>query len=126
MCTSRFKWAIWIAIGFVVAYTVTYFVVILTACIPIEAEWRMFDPTYHTTYHCASSDHLTVFSIVGGSFSVLTDAYCVLLPAMLVFRTRLTNKQKIGLIFIFGLGVLYVIWWTTGKYPVDSFAMHAD
>jgi hypothetical protein len=40
--------------------------------------------------------------------SVITDFYSVVLPAVLLLRIKMTKRQKIGLVFIFGLGFLYV------------------
>ena len=41
-----------------------------------------------------------------GALSVVTDFYSVLLPAALVLQIQISRKQKIGLFFIFGLGML--------------------
>jgi drug/metabolite transporter (DMT)-like permease len=103
---KRFKIAVWVAIFIVVAYTIITAVLLGHACTPLQSLWRQFDPTYTAAYHCESNHLQESGSLVSGILSVVTDLYSVMLPAMLLLRTRISKRQKIGLIIIFGLGYL--------------------
>jgi hypothetical protein len=58
--------------------------------------------------HCLSPPATFATSILCGVFSVFTDWYSVTLPAILLLRLRITARQKYGLLFIFGMGYMYV------------------
>jgi hypothetical protein len=106
--SRKFKWAIWCAIGFVIAYTITFFVVICVSCQPLEATWRQYDPkwTLKHKFTCApKKNQVRIAELVGG-LSVITDFYSVMLPAALVMQIRINKKQRYGLFFIFGVGFL--------------------
>jgi hypothetical protein len=106
--SQKFKWAIWCAIGFVVAYTVTFFAVICATCSPIEANWRQYDDNWITkhTYKCAPRNISVKVAELVGALSVVTDFYSVMLPAALIMQIRINRNQRYGLFFIFGVGFL--------------------
>jgi len=107
--SKRFKWAVWSAIAFIITYTSILFILLLATCVPLESYWRRLEPTYTHDYHCASTSLQGGVSKLGGALSVITDFYSVLLPAILLLRIQITRRQRIGLVFIFGLGFLVVI-----------------
>jgi hypothetical protein len=107
--SQNFKWAIWVAIAFVIAYTISFFVLLFTTCRPFEAVWRQYDPSWlatHPHFYCADNGITTKISELAGALSVITDFYSVMLPAVLIMKIRVTKRQKYGLFFIFGMGFL--------------------
>jgi len=109
-CSRNFKLAVWVAIAFVVAYTITFLCLMLTNCDPVKATWMRHDFAWTEThpYKCASNHVVVAVSEAAGCLSVVTDFYSVMLPAALLMRIRINRRQRFGLIFIFGLGYLYV------------------
>jgi hypothetical protein len=104
----RLRLAIWVAIAFVVVYTLLFCIFLLTECSPIDAQWNQLNPTYTKKYHCVSINAQVLQGRISGGFMVFTDFYSVTLPAILIFRLALTRQQRIALIFVFGVGYLYV------------------
>ena len=104
--SKAFKWIIWGSIGFVVLYTIVYFVLILTTCTPVAADWRSLNPAYTAVYHCASFPLQKKLALLGGILSVISDLYSVLLPTSVLLNLNISTRQKVGLIFIFGAGFL--------------------
>jgi uncharacterized RDD family membrane protein YckC len=104
--STTYKWVIWCSIAFVVLYTIVFFVLIYLTCVPLEALWMQYEPTYKTTYHCSSSSVSYSISILTGVLSVISDLYSVLLPTLLLFSLSISMRQKIGLMCIFGAGFL--------------------
>lgn len=86
------------------------FVLLWTACTTLEAHWLRLDPKYLATHRgqfkCASVQKSQGVAQFGGVLSVLTDFYTVALPAMLLLRTKISRRQKIGLFGVFALGSL--------------------
>jgi hypothetical protein len=106
--SQRFKWAIWCAIGFVIAYTITFFIVICASCSPLEATWRQYDMNWTATHKftCGSRNVSVRVAELVGALSVITDFYSVMLPAALIMQIHINKKQRWGLFFIFGVGFL--------------------
>jgi hypothetical protein len=107
--SRKFKWSIWVAIAFVIAYTVSFFVLTFMTCRPFVALWRQYDLVWlaaHPHFYCADNGIETKVSELAGALSVVTDFYSVMLPAALIMKIRITKRQKYGLFFIFGMGYL--------------------
>jgi hypothetical protein len=102
--SKTFKWIIWASIGFVILYTFIWFMLILTTCTPVEADWRSLNIDYMTKYKCAPYPLQKKLSLLGGVLSVITDLYSVLLPTSVLLNLNISARQKIGLICIFGAG----------------------
>jgi len=83
---------------------------LLTNCDPVKATWMQYDHAWTRTHHykCVSNHFLVAASLAAASLSVVTDFYSVMLPAALLMRIRINKRQRFGLIFIFGMGYLYV------------------
>jgi hypothetical protein len=107
-CSQTFKWAIWAAIGFVIVYTIVFSVLLLTNCKPIEATWLQYNFGWTAThkYKCVSNPSIVAASKAAGGLSVVSDFYSVMLPAILLMRIRINQRQRYGLMFIFGTGYL--------------------
>ena len=95
-------------VAFVIAYTISFFVVIVITCDPVRAVWLQFDLKWRVENDFTCKPQATQVHIAKliGALSVVTDFYSVLLPAALVMQIRISRRQKIGLFFIFGLGML--------------------
>jgi len=106
--STRLRLATWAAIGFVVLYTTIFTIFLLTECHPLDAQWNSLDATYTKKYHCTPMNAQILQGRISGGFMVFTDFYSVTLPAILVFKVTLTQRQRIALIVIFGLGYLVV------------------
>jgi hypothetical protein len=79
---------------------------LVTACLPLETLWRSTDPTFSKPFRCQSQKLQLVVALTGASLNVATDVYAVVLPALLVLQLKVTNRQRIALMAVFGLGLL--------------------
>ncbi|KAE9987502.1 hypothetical protein EG328_002487 [Venturia inaequalis] len=109
----RFKRAVWAGIIIIVTFSIILFALLFTACTTLEAHWMRLDPHYINThrgkYTCSSVEKSQAVAQFGGALSVITDFYTVALPAALLLRTKISRRQKIGLMGVFALGALVVI-----------------
>lgn len=104
--SKTFERLVWVAIFFIVAYTITFFVLVMITCVPTSAIWLRYSLGWTGTYYCAPQSSSVAVSQLSGALSVVTDFYSVVLPGMLITKIRISRRQKIGLLFIFGLGFL--------------------
>jgi hypothetical protein len=107
--SKKLQWALWIGIAFVTLYTIALGIFMLNMCDPLEAFWKLYDPTFERKYRCLSQDVQDDSAIISGCLSVITDFYSVTLPAILIFKVKVTKRQRWGLFVIFGLGYLSVL-----------------
>jgi hypothetical protein len=103
---KRFEYLIWAAIGFVLVYTIVFSILIITACSPVEALWMRYDPAYTHPYKCIEIGIQVRLAKLAGALSVITDFYSVILPSTLLLRIRISRRQRMGLLFIFGIGFM--------------------
>ncbi|KAM0699321.1 hypothetical protein Q7P36_001368 [Cladosporium allicinum] len=106
--SKRYKWLIWFAIAFTIAYTFTFCVVLLANCTPTSAYWMAFDFKYALTqdYQCMDT---SVINAMAGVCAAISDVYSVALPCFLTWQLNSVPKaQKIALFGIFSLGLVVV------------------
>jgi hypothetical protein len=106
---GRIKYSLWVAISFVVMFSITLTVWELVQCSPIHSVWLTLDPTYNEPHQGLSRAKYQIGTIVISALSVVTDFVTVTLPAILIFtqiKMTFTLYQHIALITIFGLGYL--------------------
>lgn len=83
------------------AYVAIFFS-LLFACKPIAASW---DPLLLPTAVCLNRGGIYIAQAVIG---IVTDVLLLALPIPTVLKLQMPNKQKIGLVGIFGVGSMYV------------------
>ena len=101
-----YKYALWSAMAIVVVYTFVMYILLIETCHPLDAYWLQYSPTYLKPYRCSPVETQLKVSELTGALSVITDFYSVILPAIVVFRMKITHRQRVGLMLIFGLGFL--------------------
>ena len=106
--STRYKWLIWCAISFTIAYSFTFCVILLANCTPTRAYWMAFDFKYALTqdYQCMDT---SVINAMAGVCAAISDVYSVALPCFLTWQlTSVPKRQKIALFGIFSLGLVVV------------------
>ncbi|KIW00067.1 uncharacterized protein PV09_08410 [Verruconis gallopava] len=109
--SRKFKFAVWAAIAFVVAYTIAFVAITFSGCKPVKALWLRYDILGWAATHefeCWPAARAVVAAKLAGALSVVTDFYSVFLPVALVLQIRISRRQTIGLLIIFGIGLLVV------------------
>jgi hypothetical protein len=92
--------------GFAVATSLVFVVILLTNCKPLRYTWDQFAAGYVDHHECVRPSKTAAFSIISGALSVSSDFYSVMLPSLLLMKLHISMRQRIGLVFIFGLGYL--------------------
>ena len=106
--SKRWKILIWIALGFTIAYTIAFCIMLLVNCSPTEAYWRAFDIPYALTNDFTCMDTSAINTITGVCAAV-SDVYAVALPCIITWHYAIPKRQKIALNVIFSLGFIVVI-----------------
>ena len=104
----------------VVGSAITFTVLLFVTCSPVSYNWGQYSVTYKPGY-CTSKSSQALGGIMQGSWSVISDFYSVLLPAALLLRIRISRRQRWGLMFIFGLGFMWVFTWDAFRLNLSWF-----
>jgi hypothetical protein len=100
--TQDFRKWVWICMGLVGGYWLGSMLQIFLLCTPFEMSWNPTIPGGH----CASYN--VAFSTIG-VFNLISDLIIMLLPIPLLRNLQMAIGTKLGLIAIFGIGLLYVV-----------------
>jgi hypothetical protein len=97
------QWTIYIAIAFTIAYTLIFYFFLVFVCNPSRAAWESLNITYRHPYHCISRREADPMA---GIASVVSDAYALIIPEIVISRLNMPRGQKIVLYCIFSCGVM--------------------
>jgi hypothetical protein len=103
--TKTFIYCTWGSIAFVVAYGVTFVLILLLTCRPISAFWHLVDPIWALSHKFACTDEAAEV-LVASAISIFQDIIAFALPVMLVWNLQLPKRQKVAVVGIFGVGLL--------------------
>lgn len=106
VCCSERLTPVWVGKGFADRPQV---LVTLLQCRPINAWWDRFDPVHpmpRSQYHCGVES--TKFFYGNAIPTIVTDILMLVLPAPYIWNLQLPGGQKLALVGIFLVGLLYV------------------
>lgn len=95
-------WAINGLIVFTIVYLFSFVLFLSAVCSPTNASWKSLNINYNKPYKCADRG---IFDPMWGVVSVISDAYAIVLPELLVKRLQISFRQKIVLWVVFGCGI---------------------
>jgi hypothetical protein len=99
--SKTFRIITWIAIGFTIASTVTFFISPLVGCRPLSAYWEQSDVIkiiQGVEFHC--NDEGAAMAAAGVT-STVQDVITALLPNFIYWKARIPFRQKAALMAIF-------------------------
>jgi hypothetical protein len=102
----RWKWSVWAAIGFTVAWTLAFCITLLVTCDPVEANWKVYDPTYEKDWKCVDT---RASSYAAGVLAVMSDCYALILPWAMIWPLDMPRRQKLALNMVFSFGIVVVV-----------------
>lgn len=96
-----FRIALWLAAFCVIGYWIACTILAFTGCHPVAKNWDKTVP--------GGCVDLIAFFRWNGICNLIIDFLILCLPMPMVWRLRITIKQKLVLCSIFALGLLYVV-----------------
>lgn len=100
-----FLYCVQSSIAIFALHGVIFSLVIIFSYSPIEGFWHLFDIPWRLRNHLTSLDEgaiIVAVTVMGTIHDIIVCA----LPIILVWNLRMPRRQKVGLVFIFGAGVL--------------------
>lgn len=96
---KKFRKGVYFLIGLTISYTVTYIIVILLVCRPVEANWDLSITDAKCFSRMAPMMTLSVANIV-------IDFAILAIPVHVVIPLQMPKRQKLSLVFLFATGGL--------------------
>lgn len=103
--TKTFIYCTWGSIAFVVAYGVTFVLLLFLTCRPLSAFWHLVDPLWALGHKFTCTDEAAEV-LVAATISIIQDVIAFALPVMLVWNLQLPQRQKVAVVGIFAVGLL--------------------
>lgn len=100
---TTFRRCIYAAFFFTVALSVTFIVVILASCQPMQFFWTQYDGVSEGT--CIN---ISAFFVAFSIFNVSLDVYLLVLPIPMVLKLHMSVRKKLIVCALMMLGILYV------------------
>jgi len=86
---------------------VTFLVLVFFECHPVEARWMIYDFEWAMSHKYKCNQHPAAIPL-SGALSVFGDFYALAIPALLLSGLQMPRRQKVGLYFVFALGIRLV------------------
>ena len=99
---GRLRWMrllIWFGLVVTGLFYLTNVVVFASLCSPNPGQ------SYVEVFSTPRCERSVTYSLVGGSFNIVSDFYLLLLPIPAVMGLQMPTKKKIGVLAIFGTGL---------------------
>lgn len=95
-----FRVVCWVMLGIILSYMTASVFVSIFQCAPLPRAWDKSIPGT-----CIS---ITMNWYANAGFSIATDVIILLMPMPIIYSLRLQRNQKVGLMVVFALGILWV------------------
>lgn len=100
-------YAVWAAITSVVIYFFYFFTALIFTCNPVEAYWKQVDPVWFSQHKGEFKCHGEASNLIASAvISVVHDFVACGLPAILLWKLKISRNQKLALGGLFGVGLL--------------------
>jgi len=116
---KRWLYCIYAALAFTAAWTIGFILTLVFSCNPTEANWESANPNYRKKYSCVNARYE---NLISGTLSVVSDAYAVVLPCLMLRHFDVSKRQKFALNIIFSLGLIVVAAGAVRTYYFDRLA----
>ncbi|OTA58318.1 hypothetical protein K449DRAFT_449111 [Hypoxylon sp. EC38] len=100
---DRFRIAAYVLMGITAGYGLSFLIVSLAGCRPFQANW---DKVSYPDYQCINTSH---FYVAQAAIGVTLDCLILFLPVPVVWTLSLKTSKKIGLTFLFTIGILICV-----------------
>lgn len=99
----KFRLVVWATQAFNLALMVTSVLIFLLSCMPLSFFWNMWDRQHDG--HCIN---INGFAWAHAGINIALDVWMLALPASQVWKLNVNRRRKVGILAMFGFGLLYV------------------
>ena len=107
-----FRYSTWLTIFFVFGYLFSNLLTQLFGCSPISKYWNSTLPGHCINY--------TKAGLCYGSMNIISDFIIFVLPLRMVWKLKLSRKEKIGLSLVFMTGAMYAQSLIITSFPQEN------
>ncbi|KAF4451295.1 hypothetical protein F53441_5716 [Fusarium austroafricanum] len=101
---KHIKLACWICIGLNAAYFITFELISIFQCRPIEGAWRAWDKEFE-----AKCNNINIQGWMAAILNILLDVATLVIPLKELYGLSLSTKKKVQLMLMFSVGTFVTI-----------------
>ncbi|KAF2163705.1 hypothetical protein M409DRAFT_68300 [Zasmidium cellare ATCC 36951] len=102
--TRTFRVVVFVAIGFNVAYAITFIIITIFQCNPVSLAWTHWDET-----HPGTCNNVNAQSWASAIINIVLDLVVVGLPMPVLWNMNLNTRKKLLVMLMFGVGFFVTI-----------------
>ncbi|OHE97032.1 CFEM domain-containing protein [Colletotrichum orchidophilum] len=102
---KSFRWATYATMAYIIISTTVVLLMQIFQCIPFEYNWLGWKGDFGP-YHCLN---INTLAFVAAGLSISHDMIILLLPLPLLWHLNTSRRTKMGIFFMFSLGVFILI-----------------
>ncbi|KAL7940872.1 hypothetical protein V8C42DRAFT_336362 [Trichoderma barbatum] len=102
----RKRWrqiTIWTILAIITVFDLIYEVFAIRTCQPIELQWTRYNPIPSTVGSCNPTTFATITTYIAAFINVIADWILPALPATLVWKAQIPQREKISIIILIAL-----------------------
>ncbi|KAL7928267.1 hypothetical protein V8C35DRAFT_245409 [Trichoderma chlorosporum] len=106
ICPHR-RWrqvTIWTILAVITIFDLIYEVFAIRTCQPIELQWTRYNPIPSKVGSCNPTTFATITTYIAAFLNVIADWILPALPASLVWKAQIAQREKISIIILLALG----------------------
>lgn len=108
----RKRWrqiTIWSLLSLVTVFSTIYFFIDIWSCQPIDYLWKSYYANPPKDGTCNSADYVAIFTYISALLNIVADFILPILPATLVWKAQIAQREKISVIILLCLGSMSVL-----------------
>ncbi|EHK21657.1 uncharacterized protein TRIVIDRAFT_53006 [Trichoderma virens Gv29-8] len=103
----RKRWrqiTIWTILAVITVFDLIFLVFAIRTCQPISLQWTRYNPIPSTVGSCNPTTFATITTYIAAFINVIADWILPALPATLVWKAQIPQREKISIIVLLALG----------------------
>jgi len=100
---QNFKYCVWVLMAANLGYLISFELVSIFQCSPVNAAWRRWDGEYPS-----KCNNINLQGWLSAAFNIILDPCILILPMPELYKLLMTPKKKFHIMLMFSVGFLYV------------------
>jgi hypothetical protein len=108
----RKRWrqiTIWSLLSLVTVFSTIYFFIDIWSCQPINYLWNSYNANPPKDGSCNSANYVAIFTYISALLNIVADFLLPILPATLVWKAQIAQREKLSVIILLCLGSMLVL-----------------
>ena len=98
---QAFKYCVWALMAANIGYLISFELISIFQCNPVNAAWRRWDGEYPS-----KCNNINLQGWLSAAFNIVLDLCILILPMPELYNLSMTSKKKVHIMLMFSVGIL--------------------